>query len=152
MPPVPTNGNRDADLMLELANYIDAGIAGVTLGVNFFVNELPEPGLANLPDITDALYMIEMPGPLGQDEDMYLDTETAKFDMWASSSSSTTAKTLLRQVYDILERKGNYALVNWYVYFSYADGTIRPESRGREGNRLYSQSWTIKCRNLNNIS
>jgi hypothetical protein len=149
MPPAPTNGNRDADLMLELANYLANGL-NMTLGVNVFIGELPEPGINGVPATNvDAIYLVEMPGP---EPDEYVDTETYLVDIWSSSSDSTNARALLRRVFDILQRQGNYTLTNWYVYFSSASGTIRDESRGREGTRLCSQSWRLITRNLNNIS
>jgi hypothetical protein len=150
MPPAPTDGNRNADVLDEVADYLASGL-GLTMGVNMFNGELPEPNEDGVAP-SDGVYLIELAGALGQPEDMYLDTETHLFDLWASSSSTITAKTLLHQAYDILERKANYPLVNWYIYFSYANSTIRDEGRGREGNRLFSLGFTIKCRNLNNIS
>lgn len=149
MPPAPQNGNRYADPLVELATFIANGMQ-MTLGQNVFIGELPQPGVNSLPaDNVDAVYFIEMPGP---EPDEYIDTETYLFEIWSSSPDTANGKVLLRRIYDILERKGNYALTNWYVYFSYANSTIRDESRGREGNRLFAQGWTIICRNLNNIS
>lgn len=150
MPPAPTNGNRDADVIDEIGDYLAAGL-GKIMGTDMFVGELPEPHVDGVPP-SDGLYIIELPAALGNDEDMYLDTEVHIFELWSSSSDSNTAKSLLRRAYDILERKGNYALVNWYIYFSFAHSTIRDEGRGREGNKLFSLGFTIKCRNLNNIS
>lgn len=147
MPPAPVDGNRDADLMMEIANLIAPSLS-MTVGQNVFIGELPEPGISGISDV-DAIYLVEMPGPA---PDEYIDTETYLMDIWSSSNDSANARDMLRRVYDILQRKGNYALVNWYVYFSSASGTIRDESRGREGTRLCSQSWRFITRNLNNIS
>jgi hypothetical protein len=150
MPPIQGQPNRNAWLADELANLI-AGSTGLTLGTNMFVGEYPEENVDGVP-LSDGLYLIELPGPMGKDEDLYLDTETHLFDLWSTSSDTKTAYSLLHRAYDILERKANYALVNWYVYLSYANSTIRDEDRSREGNKLFSLGVTVICRNLNNIS
>lgn len=147
MPPAPSDGNRNADLLDEVGNYLAAGL-GMTPDVDFFVGELPEPNIDGT-TIKDGLYLIELPGP---PPDMEIDTETHVVDIYASGSSTKTIKELLHRAYDILERKANYALVNWYIYLSYANSTIRDEGRGREGNKLFSVGFTLICRNLNNIS
>lgn len=147
MPPAPSNANRNANVIDEVCDYLAAGL-GMTVGSDFFVGELPEPGInGEVP--TNGLYAVEMPGP---EPDMYVDTETHLMQLYSSNSDSKGAYELLHRAYDILERKGNYALVNWYIYFSYANSTIRDEGRGREGNRLYSLGFALICRNLNNIS
>jgi hypothetical protein len=150
MPPIQGQPDRNAWLADEVANLLSSNL-GLTMGTNMFVGELPEAGINGTP-IQDGLYLIELPGPMGTDEDMYLDTETHMFDLWSTSSSTNSAFELLHRAYDILERKANYALVNWYVYISYANSTIRDEGRGTEGNKLFSLGLTLKCRNLNNIS
>lgn len=150
MPPLPPNPDRNAWVADEVANLI-AGALGLTIGTNMFVGELPEANINGVP-LDDGLYLIELPGPLGKDEDMYLDTETHMFDLWATSASTQSAYSLLHRAYDTIERKANYALVNWYVYLSYANSTIRDEGRGKEGNKLFSLGFTLICRNLNNIS
>lgn len=147
MPPAPANGNRNADVIDEIADLLAAGLQ-MTAGTNIFVGELPEPNVDGEP-ITNGLYLIELPGP---PPDMEIDTETHLVDIWASGSDSKTMKELLHRAYDILERKANFALVNWYIYLSYANSTIRDEGRGREGNKLFSIGFTLICRNLNNIS
>lgn len=147
MPPTPPDGDRTVDLIDELCDYLANGL-GMTMGSNFFNGMLPEPGV-NGQTAPDGIYIVELPGPA---PDMYIDTETHIIDIWASSSDSHEAKTLIRRIYDILERKQNYTLHNWYVYFSYANATIRDEDRGPENNKLFSQSFTLICRNLNNIS
>jgi hypothetical protein len=121
---------------------------GLTIGYNFFIGELPEPGIDGQ-TIQDALYIVEMPGP---PPDQYLDTETHLFDLWASSSDTKSASVLLVKAYNMLHRAANYTLVNWYVYFSYVSSTIHDDSRGREGNKKLSMGITVICRNLNNLS
>lgn len=147
MPPAPTNGNRNAWLVDEVADFVALGL-GKTLGQDMFVGELPEPNIDGTPP-SDGLYLIEVAGVM---PDQYLDTETHMVDFWVSSSDAKTGYSLLHEAYDILHRKANYALTNWYVYFSSANSTIRDEGRGREGNKLFSIGFTIVCRNLNNIS
>jgi hypothetical protein len=149
MPPAPTNGNPMADIVDELATFIAATL-NMQLGVNVWVGELPETGLGGVPSSAiNSLYFIQMPGPA---PDPYIDTETYIIDVWSTGSDSVSAKSLLRSVYDILHRKGNYELNNWYIYFSEASSTIRDESRGREGNKLFALTITLISRNLNNIS
>lgn len=150
MPPLPSNPNRYADVIDELCDFVSSNMQ-MTMGQNFFNGELPEPGI-NGQTAPDGVYVVELQGPGGRDEDMYLDTETHLVEFWSSSSDSHQAKVLLRRIYDILERKGNYPLANWYVYFSYANGTIRDESRNAEGSKRFSLGFTLICRNLNNIS
>lgn len=150
MPPIQGQPNRNAWLADELGDLIATNL-GLVAGTNFFVGELPEENVDGTP-LDDGLYLIELPGTMGTDEDMYLDTETHMFDLWATSSNSSTGYSLLHRAYDIIERKANYALVNWYIYISYANSTIRDEGRSREGNKLFSLGITVKCRNLNNIS
>ena len=150
MPPIQGQPNRNAWLAAEVGDLI-ANNLGLVDGTNFFVGELPEETVDGVP-LADGLYLIELPGVMGTDEDMYLDTETHMFDLWSTSSNSQTAFETLHRAYDILERKANYALVNWYVYISFANSTIRDEGRSREGNKLFSLGFTVKCRNLNNIS
>jgi hypothetical protein len=147
MPPAPLNGNRDVDVADELLDFLASGLS-MAPGSNIFLGTLPEPGINGEVPLS-GLYIQELPGPA---PDMYIDTETHLFDIWTSNTDSQAGKVLLRRVYDILERKGNYALTNWYIYFSYANSTIRDEGRGREGNKLFSLSVTLICRNLNNIS
>jgi hypothetical protein len=146
MPPI-TNGNPDAWIVDELANLV-AGSLGLTMGTNCFVGELPEAGVNGVP-IADGLYFIELPGPMPNQE---IDTEEHLVQIWSTSQSTSTAYSLLRRAYDTVERKANYALVNWYVYLSYANSTIRDEGRGAEGNKLFSLGLALICRNLNNIS
>ena len=150
MPPIIGPHNRNAWVVDEVANLLATAL-GLTAGVNIFVGEYPEAGVNGEP-VADGLYLVGLPGPMGTDEDMYLDTETHMVDIWSSSSNTQSAYELLHRAYDILERKQNYALVNWYVYISYANSTIRDEGRGSEGNKLFSLGETLKCRNLNNIS
>ena len=150
MPPVPPNANRNAWLADEVGNMI-AGALGLVVGTNMFIGEYPEAGVNGVP-LDDGLYLIELPGAMGKDEDMYLDTETHMFDLWSTSSDTNTAYSLLHRAYDIIERNENYPLVNWYVYISYANSTIRDEGRAKEGNKLFSLGFTVKCRNINNIS
>lgn len=150
MPPILGQPNRNAWLADEVGDLLSSNL-GLTMGTNMFVGELPEANVNGTP-ISDGLYLIELPGAMGKDEDMYLDTETHLFELWSTSSDTRSAYSLMHRAYDILERKANYALVNWYVYFSYANSTIRPEGRGREGNALFSLGFTVICRNLNNIS
>ena len=150
MPPIQGQPNRNAWVADELADLISSNL-GLVTGTNFFVGEYPEANIDGTP-LNDGMYLIELPGPMGKDEDMYLDTETHMFDLYSTSSDTKTAYSLLHRAYDILERKANYALVNWYVYFSFANSTIRDESRAREGNKLFSLGFTVICRNLNNIS
>lgn len=147
MPPPPTNGNRNAWLLDEIMNLVAGATQGV-IGTNVFVNELPEPNVNGTP-IQDGLYVISLPSPSPDGE---IDTETHIIEFWTSSSSTNTAYQLMHTVYDILHRKANYALVNWYVYSSLANGIIKPEGRGLENNALFSLSFTVICRNLNNIS
>lgn len=147
MPPAPLNANRNADVLDELSNMI-AGALGMTLGSNFFNGDLPEPGISG-ETAPDGVYVVELTAPA---PDMYVDTETHLVEFWSVSSDTKSAKELLHRIYDILERKGNYALVNWYIYFSYANGTIRDEGRNAEGSKKFSQGFTLICRNLNNIS
>lgn len=147
MPPAPTDGNPNAWVLDEIAQYVAAGL-GLTLGTNCFVGQLPEPNVNGTP-IADGLYLIEQQGPT---PDLYIDTETHLISLYASSSSTKTAYELIARAFSLLHRKGNYALTNWYIYFSYANGTIRDEDRGPEGNKLFSLSCSLICRNLNNIS
>lgn len=147
MPPIPVNGNPDAWPADELANLI-AGSLDLTMGTNMFVGEYPEAGIDGTP-VADGLYLIEQPGPEPNQE---IDTETHVYELWSSSQSTQSAYSLLRRAYDTVERKANYALVNWYVYLSYANSTIKDEGRGKEGNKLFSLGLTLICRNLNNIS
>lgn len=150
MPPAPQNGNPEADILLELATFLAADPNNkLTLASNLFLNTYPEPGLSGVPDNPEGLFLNLLPGPA---PDEYIDTETFMVDIWASAPDTNAAQALLRQVFNILQRKGNYTLQNWYVYFSSASGTIRNESRGTEGNRLMSQTWRLIARNLNNIS
>ena len=150
MPPLPPNPNRNAWLADEVGDLI-TGACGLTMGSNIFVGELPEAGIDGT-TIQDGLYLIELPGVMGRDEDLYLDTETHLLEIWSTSSDSKSAYSLLHRAYDTIERKANYALVNWYIYLSYANSTIRDEGRGKEGNKLFSLGVTVICRNLNNIS
>lgn len=147
MPPAPTNANRNAWLLSEVADFLATNLA-MTVGTNLFVGELPEPNIDGTP-ISNGLYLIGMPSPA---PDQYVDTETVMIDLWTSSSDTETGFELLHRAYDILQRKANYSLINWYIYFSSANGTIRDEGRGSEGNKLFSLSFTFVCRNLNNIS
>lgn len=147
MPPVPPNPNRNAWLADEIGNLIAQGL-GLTMGTNIFIGELPESNINGVP-LDDALYLIELPGT---QPDQEIDTEYHMFDLWSTSSDTNSAYSLLHRAYDILERKANFALVNWYVYLSYANSTIRDENRGKEGNKLFSLGFTLICRNLNNIS
>lgn len=146
MPPL-TNGNPEAWVTDELGDLI-ATTLGLTMDSTMFVGELPEAGINNTP-IADGLYLIELPGP---EPDKEIDTETHMFELWSTSQSTKSAYSLLHRAYDTVERKANYALVNWYVYLSYANSTIRDEGRGAEGNKLFSLGLTLICRNLNNIS
>lgn len=147
MPPAPSDANRNAWVLDELGDFLATNL-GLTVGSNLFIGELPEAGLNGTP-IADGLYLIGMPSP---QPDQYVDTETVMFDIWSTSSSSKSAYELLHRAYDILQRKANYSLVNWYIYFSYASGNIRDEGRSQEGNKLFSLGLTLVCRNLNNIS
>lgn len=139
--------NPHAWLADEIGNLI-AGSLNLTMGQNMFVGELPQASLNNIPD-EDALYLIETPGGMPDQE---IDTEFHNFDLWSTSSSATSGYSLIHRAYDTIERKANYALVNWYVYLSYANSTIRDEGRGQENNKLFSLGFTVICRNLNNIS
>lgn len=147
MPPLPPYPNRNTWLADEIGDLVAQSL-NLTMGTNIFVGEYPEGGINGIP-VQDGLYIIELPGGMANQE---IDTETHMFDLWTSSSSTKSAYSLLHRAYDILERKANFALVNWYVYLSYANSTIRPEARGREGNALFSLGFTVICRNLNNIS
>ena len=148
MPPVPNGqSNIDAWVADEIGNIIASGL-GLVLATNFFVGEYPEAGVDGV-TIHDGLYLIELPGPQPDNE---IDTETHLFTLYSSSSSTTSAYSLLHRAYDILERRANFQLVNYYVYSSYASGTIKDEGRGKEGNKLFSLNFTLICRNLNNIS
>lgn len=147
MPPPPANGNRTIDMLDEVCDYVSSAM-GMTMGKNFFNGELPEPGI-NGQTAPDGVYTVELPGP---PPDMYIDTETHLVQFWSVSSDSRESKAVLRRIYDILERKGNYALVNWYVYFSYANATIKDEGRNAEGSKRFSLDVAFICRNLNNIS
>lgn len=148
MPPIP-NGQANINSWLadEIGNVIASG-CNLTVGTNFFVGEYPEEGIDGQPT-TNGLYLIEMQG---SQPDQEIDTEYHVFSLYSSSSDTTSAYSLLHQAYDILERRANFQLVNWYVYLSYSNSTIRDEGRGREGNKLFSLSFTLICRNLNNIS
>ena len=143
-------GNRNAWIAGELSDLIASSL-GLVQDQSMFIGELPEENVSSVP-LADSLYLVELPGVMGKDEDMYLDTETHLFDLWSTSSSTKSAYELLHRAYDIIERKQNYPLTNWYVYFSYANSTIRDEGRSREGNKLFSLGFTVICRNLNNIS
>lgn len=131
----------DVDVVDEIVDYLAAGLR-MTAGTNIFNGELTK-------DAVDGLYLIELPGP---EPDKYLDTETHIIEIMGRSNDTKEAKVLLRRAYDILQRKGNYQLVNWYIYFSNATGTIRDEDRDAEGGKLFSQTWQFICRNTNNIS
>lgn len=147
MPPIIGQPNINAWLADEVGNLIAQGL-NLTMGTNIFIGEYPEANINGTP-LDDGLYLLELQGPMPNQE---IDTETHLFELWSTSSNSNTAYSLLHQAYDILERKANFALVNWYIYLSYANGTIKDEGRGREGNKLFSLGFTLICRNLNNIS
>jgi hypothetical protein len=147
MPPIIGPADRNAWVADEIGNLIATGL-GLTVGTNMFIGELPEETVDGVP-LADALYLIELPGGQANQE---IDTETHMFDLWSTSADTKTAYSLCHRAYDILERKANFALVNWYVYLSYANSTIRDEGRSREGNKLFSLGFTLICRNLNNIS
>lgn len=143
----PTNGNPYAWILDEIADLVASTIHR-TVGTDLFVGELPEPHVNGVPP-SDGLYLVQLPS--GQ-PDQYIDTETITVQFWSSSSDTKTGYELLRNVFNIFQRKANYAMTNWYVYFSYANGNIIDEGRGAENNKLFSINITFICRNLNNIS
>lgn len=148
MPPAPTNGNRNAYILDELADYISAGL-GFTIGYNFFIGTLPEPNENGMPNNVPTVFIYN--NQSGK-TDEYIDTEQWPFSIWAVASDTITAQTLIRQCYDILHRKGNYTLTNWYIYFSAASGIIRDEDKGKENSKLFSCDFVAYARNLNNVS
>lgn len=139
--------NPLVDLLDEVTDFVASSL-GFTAGQNIFVGQLPEPGMNGVAPLS-GVYLVELPGPM---PDQYLDTETHVFDIWSSSTDSLKAKQSLRQVYDLLHRNLHWTTTNWLVYFSYANSTIKDEGRGREGNKLFSLSVSLICRNLNNLS
>lgn len=128
-------------LIDELADHLSAAGLGA-VGSKIYLGEMPETA-------SDALLIVELPGP---PPDMYVETETHLFDFWVRSGDTHQAYAMMQQVYEVFQRKANYTLTNWYIYFSYASATIRDEDRDREGDKLLALTVTFITRNLNHIS
>lgn len=131
----------DQPLDLEIAHLIqDAGIA--TLNTDLFLGSLPE-------NVTEGLTIITVPSPAPH---KYVDTEDQVFDFKYTSPNDDTARTKLRQIYNLFHRKANYATNNFYIYFSNSLGQIRDNDRNQEGGKMLVLSIQYKYRNLNNVS
>lgn len=100
-------------------------------------------------DLEEGLLLIDVPSP---PPEKYIDTEYLVIDIWAKSPHTERAQTLLRNVFNLYNRRNNYDLGSWHVYNSHALGGLIDADRDRQGGKLYRLSVQFISRNLSNIS
>ena len=113
-----------------------------TLGTDIFIGQLPE-------DVTTGVFLVPASSPPPQ---QIIDTEEHVIDFWCRSDHTDTAYNKLQAIYNTYNRRANYPLGDWYIYFSGALGTIMDMDRDREGGKLFKLSVSFLCRNITNVS
>lgn len=114
----------------------------VTGDRNIYVGEMPE-------GVNEGILIVAVVSPPPHD---YVDTEYTVLDFWAKSAHSDRARSLLKQVEELLHRNYDYETANWHVYFSRSLGSIVDADRNIEGSKLFRLGVQFICRNLNHVS
>lgn len=107
-----------------------------------FVGELPiglEKGI--------MVRTVQSPSP-----ERYIDTERQVIEFISKGTHSDEARQLLRDVYDLYNRRYHWDTTNWHIYFSEVIGGIVDMSRNIEGSKMFRLSIQFISRNLNTIS
>lgn len=125
----------------EVADWLEQRGIGI-VNETIFIGEIPADVPAGL-----LLVPLDVIPP-----HKYIDTEYPVIEFYYRSAHTDEAKGKMREVYNLLHRRGNYPLVNWYVYFSRALGSISDRGRDVQGGKLIRLSVQFMCRNLNNNS
>lgn len=129
------------ELEVEIAHEMATRL-GMTTGTNVFIGEAPQ-------DIVEYINVIAVPSPPSE---KYINTEYVVIDFWSRSPHTDRSKALLRNVFELYNRRYAYQTNSWYIYFSHALGSIVDTDRDAEGGKLFRLSIQFTCRNITEIS
>lgn len=130
-------------LVDDLVTYLDnIPELGFTAGTNLFAGLLPQ-------EVSNAVAVIAAPG--GAPEEV-IDTESQIVDFWCLYDHTDSGYDMAQHIANLLHRKANYSLDNWYIYSSLQSANIIDSDRTPEGSKLFKLSILFTCRKLADIS
>jgi len=116
-------------LIDDIASYLEDEEI-VTVGTDLFVSELPF-------DVSDCLALVLAPSPAPNQALAYY---TQAIDIRARYANYEEGYNKLKEIFDLLHRKNNYTLGNYYVYISLAASLIQDNGRDIERRHLFQLS------------
>lgn len=118
-----------------LATYLEDNDLG-TLSTDLFIGELPL-------DETDCVSLVLSPSPEPNKSIPYY---TQTIDAWARFASYDEGMAKMQAIFDQIHRAENYEMHGFYIYLSYAKGTIDDLDRDAERRHLFKTSFSFVYR------
>lgn len=109
---------------------------------NLFEGDLPQ-------DVHNAVLIVAGAGPAPHE---YIANERIILDFWTVYDNTTAGYDMARQIFQLLQRKANYTLANWYIYSTLATSDILDLDRTDEDSKLHKISFLFTCRSLADLS
>lgn len=120
----------------------------LTAGVNLFNGNIPEIDKNGDP-VTNAVLIVPASGPAPHE---YLNTDSVEIDFWTVWDNTPAGYDMAKQISEMLHRKANYTLTNWYIYSSLVSGAILDVDQTQEGMKQHKLTVLFTCRLLAEVS
>jgi hypothetical protein len=145
------------ELIVEVAHDMDDNSLGVYATSSpelrtIFTGEMPDmvkDSSGTDHPIVEGIVLVNVPSPPPH---QYVDTEYLVIDFWSRSPHSDRSINLLRQVFNLYNRRYDWDTLNWHIYWSRALGGIVDADRDLDSGKMFRLSIQFLCRNLTNIS
>lgn len=113
----------------DVADFLETNDIG-TVGTDIFTGQLPA-------DKSNCIALMDIPSPEPNKSIPYY---TQAIDIWGRFTSYDAGYKKLQDIFDLLHRKENYSLENFYVYLSFSRGMINDNGKDAEGRSLFQMS------------
>ena len=128
-------------ILREIATLLQQSGIG-TVGTNIFIGQLPAK-------VENAIMLVAVPSP---EPDKDTGIEYQNFEVWSRYKEYSDGYDKLQAVFDLLNRRDDYYLPSYEMYFTHALGRIEDLDRDIEGRKLLKLSFRVIYRQLDLIS
>ncbi|WP_438979902.1 hypothetical protein [Polynucleobacter sp.] len=125
-------------ILEELANHIESLDSTYQVGDNLFIGELPQ-------GIENATMLVSTSS---EQPDMYTGIEYQSFDIWSRYDKVAEGYQAVNDLFIMFNRKGDFYLPNYEVYFCHALGRIDDFDRDIEGRKMFRLPMKLIYRQL----
>ena len=122
----------------EIARQLDTDAGVGTFGTDIFIGTLNY-------DIANGISVVEIGS--GNSNKSYALFEQ-NLEIWVRNVSASNARAKIKEVYDYLQRKGNFTTVNAYVYYVHSSTDIQDAGRDADDRQLYKAVFTVTFREV----